>query len=151
MYKFSGAEGAINYFDAVINSFISKRFIMDEFTNKITTRQRPSIINNDKIIPSYGQLLHMVINQESSDDESFEDIDSEISYSEPSLRQVCEYLFDNKTLMTINVNYEKYFTYKIKLNLQEFPEYVNPGVLLKNIDHDMQAIDLKNYLTKKCG
>ncbi len=76
--------------------------IVEEFT-QINKRQRPSILKSEKIKSGYGDILPMVINQESSGEESSEEMDSDFAYKEPSLKRVCEYIFDNKTFRTIDV------------------------------------------------
>jgi hypothetical protein len=93
----------------VINSLISKNFTYDntvEQHSSIIKRHRPSMLNVDKLRISYGKINQIVINQDSSDEEGSLDETDEETYpkeKEPSSKLICEYIFDMKTLMTIDV------------------------------------------------
>jgi len=93
----------------VINSLISKKLTYESAVDQhssIVKRQRPSMLNFDKFRISYGKINQIVINQDSSDEEGTLDETDEESYpkeKEPSSKLICEYIFDMKTLMTIDV------------------------------------------------
>ena len=92
-----------NYINRITDALISRNLVYDEFS-QVNKKQRPSILNHDKIKSDYGPMIQITIEADSCEEGYIsDDSETEIVYTEPSLRFVIDFIFDIKTLMNINV------------------------------------------------
>ena len=71
---------------------------MFNFYDSQAIKFRPSLVVSSRSRESYGLLSHFVVDPPSSEDER------EDEEMEPSVREVCEKIFDVNTLIQIEVN-----------------------------------------------
>lgn len=81
------------------NDLINKNLLYDPFSTQIS---RPSMLNVNKFTNSYGFVSHLVVDPCSSGIDS-DEMNSEFNqaFKEPTVEEVCEYMFDINTLRKI--------------------------------------------------
>ncbi len=96
--------GVNNYVDRIINALEKRKLFYDDY-NYFTPipKGRPSVLK-DFTKESYGWINHPIVDPYSSDDD-FQEEEGNIIKEEPSVKEVCEYIFDHNTLMNIVYNF----------------------------------------------
>lgn len=106
------------YTQQILNDLERRKLYFDErnFYN-LPGKGRPTLIRKSIYRDNYGILNHPVVEPYSSDDEYQNEEEIDERPKEPKVKKVCEFLFDQNTLMNIQVTSIVWLILTLKLFL----------------------------------